>query len=395
VKKRLLIALVVVLALAATSSVVWAQATLVVDDDGAQCPGPGYTTIQAAVNAASAGDTVFVCPGTYNEQVVIDKSLTLQGAGDTTIVQPSSAAMLTQYRAISWFGGTKQLAAIILADVPGGTVTVKNLKVDGGAVTALPSGANWVAGIFFRETGGTIDKVTVEDMTIGTTGTAVRGYGAYLYAVGASPVSVEVKNSLITNYDKNGINAQGASLTANIRNNTLIGRGPLDVGDEVQNGVLVFENAAATVMNNAISAKLYTPATWTATGILLLDVQAVTVRGNTVSNSQTGIAVATFAWAGPANDNHVVGNTVVDAEWGISLGVEPYYGYGQVNNNKVVNNTISRITGTGTTGIEVWLLDGYGGEALNNKIIANFISGYAKDIDDGGTATKVHANVTP
>src|ERR1035438_5115760 len=37
----------------------------------------GYQTIQAAVNAASSGSTIEVCPGIYPEQIVISKPLTL------------------------------------------------------------------------------------------------------------------------------------------------------------------------------------------------------------------------------------------------------------------------------------------------------------------------------
>lgn len=40
-------------------------ATLVVDDDGVQCPARTHSSIQLAVNAAAPGDTVDVCPGTY------------------------------------------------------------------------------------------------------------------------------------------------------------------------------------------------------------------------------------------------------------------------------------------------------------------------------------------
>jgi len=59
-------------------------ATLQVDDDKVQCPGAAYTTIQDAVNAASPGDTIDVCAGTYPEPaggpLTINKPLTLEGA---------------------------------------------------------------------------------------------------------------------------------------------------------------------------------------------------------------------------------------------------------------------------------------------------------------------------
>jgi len=47
--------------------------------------GQPYTTIQAAVDAATAGDTVVVHPGTYNEQIVVNKQLTLQSSDNAEV----------------------------------------------------------------------------------------------------------------------------------------------------------------------------------------------------------------------------------------------------------------------------------------------------------------------
>ncbi|MDY6965908.1 MAG: NosD domain-containing protein, partial [Halobacteriota archaeon] len=52
-----------------------AATTWTVDDSG----GADFTKIQDAVNAASAGDTIIVYSGTYYENVIVDKQLTLRG----------------------------------------------------------------------------------------------------------------------------------------------------------------------------------------------------------------------------------------------------------------------------------------------------------------------------
>lgn len=83
-------------------------------DGGGSCGGntPCNTTIQAAITAASPGQTVTVYPGTYTENVTISKSLTLVstgGRGSTTIVgtQTSPASV---YGAVLITGSTTGLS---------------------------------------------------------------------------------------------------------------------------------------------------------------------------------------------------------------------------------------------------------------------------------------------
>ncbi len=74
-----------------------AAQTRSVDDDGADCPSAPFSSVQAAVNAADAGDTIAICPGTYTEgngapgtnALTINKSLTIKGAGANKVtIQP-------------------------------------------------------------------------------------------------------------------------------------------------------------------------------------------------------------------------------------------------------------------------------------------------------------------
>jgi hypothetical protein len=269
-----------------------------------------YPTIQDAINAASASDTIYVSAGTYDEQLVTTKSLALQGAGDTTIIKPSSAAKLTQVlTGLFWFGGTKNIAGIIVANVAdGSSVTIKNLKVDESLVTTKPTGADYLAGIFYRETGGLVDTVTVAGT--GVWSGSDRAYGIYLSA-GTNSVSVEIKDSSITNFDKNGMEVMGNTLAANIHHNTITGRG--SITDEVQNGVNVGRDAVATVDYNTISDLVSQPETYWAAGIMFYHYVSptgknATANNNIITNCQIGIIFKNAN--GLAQGNTVSGGTV-------------------------------------------------------------------------------------
>lgn len=278
-----------------TGSPVMAQAPgeVWVDDDfNSGTPGWNVTRfalIQDGVDAVTSGGTVHVAAGTYDEQVVIDKMLKLQGAGASTVVKPSADNVTQAFNGLFWSGGTKNIAAIIVADVPGSSVTIENLKVDESLITAKPAGADCLAGILYRETGGLIDTVTIAGT--GAWSSSDRAYGIYLSAA-TNPVTVEITGSRITNVDTNGIEVMGNKLTAGINHNTIIGRG--SVTDEVQNGVNVGRDAVATVNYNAISNLIYQPKTSWAAGIMFYHRvsptgRSATVNNNTLTSCQIGI----------------------------------------------------------------------------------------------------------
>ncbi|MBP2030455.1 nitrous oxidase accessory protein NosD [Methanohalophilus levihalophilus] len=82
-----ILGIVVILLLLTGSSA--ATETINVDDSG----GADHTTIQAAINAAATGDTILVYPGTYTENVVVNKTVNLtstSGASVTHVVASST-----------------------------------------------------------------------------------------------------------------------------------------------------------------------------------------------------------------------------------------------------------------------------------------------------------------
>ena len=52
---------------------------------GTSCTDPGYATITDALTAASPGDTIKVCAGTYDEQLAITQGVILQAKGPVTV----------------------------------------------------------------------------------------------------------------------------------------------------------------------------------------------------------------------------------------------------------------------------------------------------------------------
>ncbi len=148
-RETMLVAAVVAIAFGAVTASARSAATLCV---GAE---PGcFSTLAAALDAASDGDTIALGPGTFAGGVTIVKSVRLVGAGAATTRIEGGGPVLT----IGELGGTREL-----------TVAIARVTIRGGANHATPQtfvatgGGVWIPPRAGFETGAT---VSIDDSVI-------------------------------------------------------------------------------------------------------------------------------------------------------------------------------------------------------------------------------------
>jgi hypothetical protein len=195
------------------------------------------------VDAAFSGDTILICPGTYDEQVVVTKSqLTIRGAGaGATVVRPTTVVA----NATNFFGNP--VAAILLVngatDVIVASLTIDGSVADSGASIAPPcSLLPFYAGVFFQNSTGTVDTARVTGIQSGT---------ACAFAIRAETGDIFVKTSLMDNYGTTGIACAFANTRCTLTDNAIRGRGA--VGDELQIGIQIRSGAAGKISGNVIT----------------------------------------------------------------------------------------------------------------------------------------------
>ena len=173
-----------------------------------------YSTIQAAISAAPTYATVLVCPGTYPEQVVITKPLTLKGAATQPlnmpiVVPPAAGLKIGKIQPVT---GSGQINAMIAVDTYGasGTVDIQGLTVD--ASTSCGSGLDEsqdLVGILYVSTNGSVSNSAVRNRGV-CAGTAI-----WIESDTSSTITTNVKNNVVAGFPKSmGITASaGPSAT--------------------------------------------------------------------------------------------------------------------------------------------------------------------------------------
>ena len=222
--------------------------------------GPGnYSSIQEAIDNASTGDTIFIYNGTYSEQVLVNKSVSLVGEDrDTTTIDGGGLG--------------------IVVNVSSDWVNITSLRVTNGGSSLGDAG---IALHHVRYCNLTDLRVISNDW-----------YGVLLY----HSDNVRVVNSTMS------FNKYGALLWSSNRT-TVAGNSIF--GNDWQ-GLYVYESSGVTVTNNTVSHNALS-------GITLYSSHDSAVNGNSALSNRNGISLSL------SNNSSVSGNIVSRNEEGISL----------------------------------------------------------------------------
>jgi parallel beta-helix repeat protein len=277
---------------------------------------PHFTSIQAAVNAVSSGGSVEVCPGTYHEQVMITKAVTIigiqSGTNDAAVILPPPGGLVANGTDISG----NSVAAQIFVNNASGPVTIERLTVDGTGNDIAGCGPPFLEGIYYQNSSGTITNNVVRNQY-------ETDYAAYGGCENGLAINVESTNSSDTvtisgnsvrAYQKNGITASGAATGAGspgpavtISGNYVVGLAAIAMnwqgvysgkGVAAENGIQVGYGASGKVETNVVNDNIWGQDTSNdtgdaASGILIFASPNITVTGNEAGSAQFGIALVT------------------------------------------------------------------------------------------------------
>lgn len=293
----LVFVLVVTFSLSATAE------TLVVSKTGAQ-----FSSVQVAIYSADSGDTVQIREGTYEENLFIDKDLTLKGAGASKVK----------------IDGQKGGYPVLYVGPSFVEVTVKGLTLQGAEMTAFQKREAALCKDF--EKGLCSDGViAVGDSELKVKGVTVSDNGATgIRLLDNAQATVEksevkknwwgielydatrttVKNSTISRNDLAGIWLSG-SAQATVVNNEI---------EDNEYGIKLEASAQATVKNNKVSGN-------GSAGIGLEHSAQATVQNNSIQDSYAGIEV--FDPGKFEGSLEGFGNRIVDNRTGFAGVSEP------------------------------------------------------------------------
>jgi len=293
--------LVIVFGVGSSMPVAASPAIMRVPDD--------YSTIQEAVNAANAGDAIFVSAGTYYEHVTVDKSVLLIGEDrSTTIID----------------GGGEGTVVSVTAD---------NVTVNGFTIQNSGKNGYWsfVAGIYLYSSSNEISGNTLLNNNYGIlfffsdkniiNGNGIRNNNWGIYACGG--VNNAITGNNVTGNTHQGIGFDGLSsnnfntVTGNIvsksRNGisltSVIILGGVASSNSCHSTLQVSSQPPSQPFSNTVSGNIVTDCEY---GITIAFLNSSIVEGNTITSNNVGLFISGDYYLHSSNNiiyhNNFIGN---------------------------------------------------------------------------------------
>lgn len=178
----------------------------------------GYATIQAAIDAAAAGDTIVLAAGTFNENLIVNKAVTIVGnnvgnSGNAirndesvlngTITVSANGVTLDGFKvAVAAMGMTPATQGVnnSLILIQGANSTIQNMVIERSGGLAL-NDANNVAGIRVQGTGADIvnNLIRSPGADLGGFGGARAGFNQGVYGDVPNSSDMNVSNNTFVN----------------------------------------------------------------------------------------------------------------------------------------------------------------------------------------------------
>ena len=312
-----------------------------------------YSTIQAAIDGASANDVIEVAAGTYAEQLTIDKAVTLNGAN-------------AGINAVTGTRGDESVIDVSGFTVNGISVTEDSVTIDGFEIIGIPYGSSTSSNVN-PTIAAEASYVTVQNCIFNTSGSAL-GKEAMVARPGTNHISF--LNNEVNNYIY-GITARGNNYGGSA---TLPADGVRDL----------------TVSGNTFNvAYVDTSSQITGEAVQIHYGNNIVVTGNTINGPGT-FDTSTYDTYDPINSIGIVdfmsgygaAGTITYSNNEVTncyVGIATFAGNGQISGNTVTGNNTGIQVGqndavyitTSATGVAIT-----GNDITNNKVgidVQNFV----------------------
>lgn len=256
-------------------------------------------SIQDTIDQVSDGATIKIKNGIYNEQLNINKNLTIIGESQEGVIiaGPSDYATLETINKLT-FDGLNVKGYQGLINIDGGStgvnVSISDLTIKGNIEEATIDGIDarlvydyLYTGISAISATVNLDNAKIKDITYNNHLKGMQN-GMGIYAISAvADQTISVTNSTIENYNKCSLVSRASIKYLNFNNNNIIGFGSQNL--IAQNGIQF--SGPATIIGNSISQLNYTKSDSYSVGIYLVGVNydACIIKDNSFSNVDSNI----------------------------------------------------------------------------------------------------------